>query len=167
MGYPAATTTGRWRYPPDGVVHCEGEDHYCVCLSDCARDCMGECGCDACRSARLDYLHGSTASPAEREEFQLRDRIRRVPMLRDLAAEIEQAQIDQENLERIKYGWSLVDKTAMSAKTRLLAWLSDAGTTGIEPETLRAGLFADGLIEESGDLADAGRSLIFGTSSAP
>lgn len=161
MGYPAATTTGRWRYPPDGVVHCEGEDLFCVCLSDCAKDCMGECGCDACRRAMLDYLGRGTASPAEREAFQLRDRMRRVPMLRDLAEEIEQAEIDQANLERIKYGWSLVDKTAMSPKTRLQAWLSDANITSIDPETLRAGLLADGYIAGDGDLTDAGRGVLF------
>lgn len=161
MSYPEATVTGRNRYPPDGVVHCEAEDLYCVCLSDCKRDCMGECGCPACRQARLDYLCGGTASPAEVEEFQRRDRMRRVPKLRDLEEEIEQAEIDQANLERIRYGWSLVDKNAMSPKTRLLAWMSSADITGIEPATLEPGLVAEGLVSATGDLTDAGRGLLF------
>lgn len=162
MSYPAATATGRRRYPPDGVVHCEAEDLYCVCLSDCKKDCMGECGCDACRQATLDYLHGGTASPAEREAFERRDRMRRVPQLRDLEDAVEQAEIDQQNLERIKFGWTLVDKTAMSPKTRLLAWLSSSDITGIDPESVKAGLIADGYIAEDGSLIEAGRALVLG-----
>lgn len=160
MSYPAATAPGRRRYPPDGVVHCEAEDLYCVCLSDCKRDCMGECGCDACRQATLDYLHGGTSSPAEREEFQRRDRMRRVPKLRDIDDEVEQAEIDQQNLERIKFGWTLVDKTTMSPKTRLLAWMLSSDITGIDPESVKAGLIEDGYIAEDGGLTEAGRKLV-------
>lgn len=161
MSYPAVTVTGRHRYPPDGVMHGERGDVYCVCLSDCRKDCMGECGCPACRQAMLDHLESGIASPAEREEFERRDRQRRVPLLRDLEEEVEQAEIDQQNLERIKFGWTLVDKTNMSAKTRLLAWMSTADITGIEPATLKPGLVAEGLVSATGDLTDAGRGLLF------
>lgn len=126
---------------------------------------MGECGCEACRRARLDYLHGGTASPDEREEFARRDRRRRVPNLRDLEDEVEQAEIDQRNLERIKYGWTLVDKKAMTPKTRLMAWLLPADVTGIDRQDVEPGLIADGYIDGAGDLTGTGRDLILGSHS--
>lgn len=123
---------------------------------------MGECGCPACRQATLDHLESGIASPAEREKFQRRDRQRRVPRLRDLEEEVVQAEMDQQNLERIRYGWSLVDKSSMSSKTRLLAWLGPVDATGIDPESVREGLLAEGFITAHGDLTDAGRALLLG-----
>lgn len=40
----------------------EGEFSYdnipCTCLTDCAPDCKGECGCEACRTAYADFMSG-------------------------------------------------------------------------------------------------------------
>lgn len=66
------TAEGIRRYPPDGVAQVEGGALACVCEKSCAKDCMGECGCEACEAVTLDYLHSGMASDEEIAEYRRR-----------------------------------------------------------------------------------------------
>jgi len=68
----SSTAEGQRRYPPDGIVELEGGALPCRCRESCAQDCLGECGCEACKRAALDYFHSGTASDDELAEFKRR-----------------------------------------------------------------------------------------------
>lgn len=66
------TSEGLRRYPPDGMAEVEGGAIACACTEACAKECMGECGCQACRRVSLDYLHSGYATEVEIAEYARR-----------------------------------------------------------------------------------------------